>query len=156
MKHRRSFRILCQCDTNCVIHFTLDAHETRLVACLEFFVTDLLRGLVWNTDPRGLQEFPWRKKSINYLTLVATYRIASSSGGLVASASAAVANKAAEPNPAIQTNVAKPPRHWCEHHSWLPLITFWCTRMCPVGSYSVWSVLSEVLCIGDTIYKLTT
>ena len=34
VKHRRSVRISCQCDTNCVGHFTLHAHASRPVVCL--------------------------------------------------------------------------------------------------------------------------
>ena len=34
VKHRRSVRLVCQCDTNCVWHFTLDAHASRPVAWL--------------------------------------------------------------------------------------------------------------------------
>ena len=34
VKHRRSVRKLCQCDTNCAGQFTLDAHASRLVACV--------------------------------------------------------------------------------------------------------------------------
>ena len=33
VKHMRSVRILYQCDTNCVGHFTLDAHASRPVVC---------------------------------------------------------------------------------------------------------------------------
>ena len=35
VKHRRSIKIVCQCDTNCAGHFTLDAHASRplLVYC---------------------------------------------------------------------------------------------------------------------------
>ena len=33
VKHKRSTRILCQCDTNSAGHFTLDAHASRPVAC---------------------------------------------------------------------------------------------------------------------------
>ena len=31
--------ISCKCDTNCAGHFTLDAHASRPVACLLYFIT---------------------------------------------------------------------------------------------------------------------
>ena len=33
VKHKKSAKILCQCDTNRAGHFTLDAHASRPVAC---------------------------------------------------------------------------------------------------------------------------